>query len=68
MKRTRAAATGLFCMMLAVTTGGCMRGMTYKMPMPDSMTLGTVKDEPTPATLASAKQPAKPNTLAQAER
>ena len=42
---------------------GCMRGMTYKMAMPQSMTLGTVKAEE--ATLASAQVTRTPRTVAE---
>ena len=45
---------------------GCMRGVTYKIAMPQSMTLGTVKAEE--ATLASAQTTGTPRTVAAAAR
>ena len=49
------------CAALMSLNVGCMRGMTYKIAMPQSMTLGTIKEEPT---LAGAQLPAKSRTLA----
>lgn len=47
---------GVMCFAALVSfNGGCMRGMTYKIAMPESMTIGTMKDD---ATLASAEIPA----------
>jgi hypothetical protein len=50
------------CVALMSLNVGCMRGMTYKIAMPESMTLGTVKEDPT---LAAARVPANPRSIAQ---
>lgn len=52
----------LLCCAAAMSlNAGCMRGMTYKVAMPQSMTLGTIKEDPT---LTAAQLPTSPRTLA----
>lgn len=45
-------ASLLILIAFAVFAGGCMRGVTYKIPMPDSLTVGTIKADQD-STLAS---------------
>jgi hypothetical protein len=55
----RPMAVGSLCALLLPLGAGCMPGMTYRIPMPSSMTFGTVKADD--ATLASGEaRPAKP--------
>ena len=45
MTRIRSlAASACFCA-LVTSAGGCVSGMRYKVPMPSSLTLGTVREE-----------------------
>jgi hypothetical protein len=45
MSRLLWLTTAAACCPAAVACSGCVRGVTYNMPMPESLTLGTVRGE-----------------------
>lgn len=53
MTRVRNLTASACFSVLAVSSMGCVSGMQYKMPMPSSLTLGTIREEG--ATLAGAR-------------
>ena len=56
--RRRPMAVGSLCALVLSMGTGCMPGVTYRIPMPNSMTFGTVKADD--ATLASGARSGKP--------
>lgn len=54
---TRLVATAC-CAASATATAGCVHGVTYRMPMPSSLTLGTIRGDESPR-VASAVRPAR---------
>ncbi|QOV89684.1 hypothetical protein [Humisphaera borealis] len=61
--------TLIVCTACAFNSVGCVRGMTYKMAMPESMTIGTLRADQAKLDSALANQtPQTPQRFAAAEQ